>query len=103
MPLLFLVLSECYQWLILYLVRETTKKQSRIEKLSDKFAARAESQVYCAAILSKVYIEYLALQTFWTKAAIADSSLRSTLGKLGALYGLWSLDKHLVYFYQVGV
>lgn len=95
-------ISECYEWLILYLVKETDRKQTQIAKTSNNFVARADSQVYCAAILSRVYIEYLALRAFWTKISLAESTLVNTLSHLGALYGLWSLDKNLVYFYQGG-
>ncbi|XP_050304930.1 peroxisomal acyl-coenzyme A oxidase 3-like [Anthonomus grandis grandis] len=95
-------ISEAYEWLIVYLLKETEQKQATKEKLTNKFVARVESQVYGAAILSRVYIEYLALQAFWTKMQMADSSLKTVLRHLGALYGLWSLDKNLVYFYQGG-
>ncbi|CAH1121403.1 unnamed protein product [Ceutorhynchus assimilis] len=95
-------ISRCYEWLILYLLKETDKKQSSLEKITDKFFAKNESQVYGAVILSRVYLEYLALQRFWEKADKADSSLKGTLNKLGALYGLHCLDKNLVYFYQGG-
>ncbi|XP_030762697.1 peroxisomal acyl-coenzyme A oxidase 3 isoform X1 [Sitophilus oryzae] len=93
-------ISECYEWLIVYLLKQTDSKQSEIERRTNKFVARAESQVYCAALLSKVYIEYLALNYFWAKVCAADSTLINTLNNLGALYGLSSLEKHLVYFYQ---
>ncbi|KAF7287320.1 hypothetical protein GWI33_001685 [Rhynchophorus ferrugineus] len=94
------VILQCYEWLIVYLLNEANTKQSQISKKTNKFVARAESQVYCASILSKVYIEYLALKAFWAKTAKADSTLLPTLNNLAALYGLWSLDKYLVYFYQ---
>ncbi|XP_066246349.1 peroxisomal acyl-coenzyme A oxidase 3 isoform X1 [Euwallacea similis] len=95
-------ITESYQWLILYLVKEADKKQKNIAKKNNNFVAKTESQVYCAAILSKVFIEYYALETFWKQILVAHESLKETLWRLGALYGLWNLDKHLVYFYQGG-
>lgn len=94
---------ECYQWLILYLVQETDKKQNEaIRAGSDKFTARNESQVYRAAVLCRAYGEYTALRYYWSQVSAAEPSLRPTLNNVGCLYGLSCLDKHLVYFYQGG-
>ncbi|KAL1490173.1 hypothetical protein ABEB36_012910 [Hypothenemus hampei] len=92
-------ISECYEWLILYLLKEMDKKQT---KSSNKFEARAECQVFCAAVLSRVYMQYFCLQSYWDKVKGADESLQRVLGDLGALYGLSNLDKYLIYFYQGG-
>lgn len=75
---------EAYQWLILYLIKETEKKQDEaIKEGADRFTARNESQVYRAAVLSRSYGEYTALRYFWTKFATADGSLRNVLSNLG--------------------
>nr|XP_023014864.1 peroxisomal acyl-coenzyme A oxidase 3 [Leptinotarsa decemlineata]XP_023014871.1 peroxisomal acyl-coenzyme A oxidase 3 [Leptinotarsa decemlineata] len=96
-------IEESYQWLIIYLVRETENKQNEvIGRGLDKFTARNESQVYRAAVLSRAYAEYTALRYYWSKVGTANKELFSALANLGALYGLSCLDKHLVYFYQGG-
>ncbi|XP_028130693.1 peroxisomal acyl-coenzyme A oxidase 3 isoform X1 [Diabrotica virgifera virgifera] len=90
-----------YQWLIIYLVNETHKKQEEVLRRGlDRFTARNESQVYRAALLSKAYGEYTALSYFWEKVSKADKTLQAVLHNLGLLYGLSCLDKNLVYFYQ---
>lgn len=94
---------ECYQWLILYLVQETDKKQNEVINAgADKFTARNESQVYRAAVLSRAYGEYTALRYYWSQVSTAEPSLQAPLNSVGCLYGLSCLDKHLVYFYQGG-
>ncbi|XP_060527948.1 peroxisomal acyl-coenzyme A oxidase 3-like isoform X2 [Cylas formicarius] len=93
---------ECYQWLLLYLVKATDTKQTEVMKKQDKFTARNESQVYRAAILSRAFGEYLALRDYWQKVRSADITLVPILNNLGALYGLACLDRNLIYFYQGG-
>ncbi|XP_018332514.1 peroxisomal acyl-coenzyme A oxidase 3 [Agrilus planipennis] len=92
---------ECYEWLITYLVKVTDEKQKQlVDSGLCKFNARNNTQVYRAAILSKVYGEFTALNYYWNRIQRADQDLVLTLNKLGLLYGLWSLDKHLIYFYE---
>ncbi|KAJ8920088.1 hypothetical protein NQ315_011743 [Exocentrus adspersus] len=94
-------IMESYQWLILYLIEETDKRQNEAQEAgADKFTARNEAQVYRAAMLSRTYAEYTALRYYWCKISKAESSLRLVLNELGSLYGLSCLDKHLAYFYQ---
>lgn len=64
--------------------------------------ARNKSQVYCAAVLSKAFAEYLAIKYYWKRIHENDveANMVPVLEKLSLLYGLWSLDKHLIYFYQ---
>ncbi|XP_018577780.1 peroxisomal acyl-coenzyme A oxidase 3 [Anoplophora glabripennis] len=96
-------IMDCYQWLILYLVQETDKRQNEVVSAgADKFTARNESQVYRAALLSRAYSEYTALRYYWSQVSAADPSLQAMLNNVGYLYGLSCLDKHLVYFYQGG-
>lgn len=67
-----------------------------------KFVARNNVQVYRASVLSKVYAEYTAIRYYWRRIHEIDveDSLVPILEKLGILYGLWSLDKHLIFFYE---
>lgn len=67
-----------------------------------RFDARNHCQVYKASILTQVYSEYLAL--FYCRQVMSrlDNTLKPVLQKLYILYGLWCLDKHLIYFYQGG-
>lgn len=64
--------------------------------------ARNESQVFKATTLSKIFAEYLAIKYFWKRIHENDilNDSKCVLEKLGLLYGCWSLDKHLVYFYE---
>lgn len=92
---------KAYQWLIIYLINETDNKQNKLLNSGfDRFTARNESQVYRAALLSRVFAEYTALRYYWSHFLTVENELRKTLTNLGALYGLTCLDKHLVYFYQ---
>ncbi|KAF2895680.1 hypothetical protein ILUMI_10460 [Ignelater luminosus] len=98
-------ITRCYQWLITYLVKITHDKQTALlEHSKCKFTARNDSQVYKAAILSRVYGEFVALKYYWKRINRNDVeiSLRPILETLGILYGLSCLDKHLVYLYQGG-
>ncbi|KAF2895682.1 hypothetical protein ILUMI_10462, partial [Ignelater luminosus] len=93
----------CYKWLITYLVKITHEKQTALLAYSKcKFTARNNSQVYKAAILSRVYGEFVALMYYWKRINRNDVeiSLKPILETVGILYGLSCLDKHLVYFYQ---
>lgn len=58
--------------------------------------------MYNAAVLSRAYVELLAITHFCQRIAENDvePSSRVVLEKLGILYGLSCLDKHLVYFYK---
>lgn len=92
-----------YELLLVYLLSETDKKQRAIiQNGGSKFGAKNNSQVYRAAVLPKAYCEYTALKYFWRRIHLDDvePELVAILEKLGILYGLWSLDKHLIYFYE---
>lgn len=101
----FLVIRDCYEWLVVFLITETDRKQKiLLQRNPCKFTARNNSQVYKAAVLSRVYAEFTALSFFWERIHKddVDESTRRVLNHLGVLYGLWCLDKHLPYFYQGG-
>lgn len=93
-----------YEWLITYLVAETDKKQNDLTNGgASRFVARNDSQVYKASVLSKAFAEYLAIKYYWKRiherGDVPNDSINA-LEMLGILFGLWSLDKHLVYFYE---
>lgn len=68
------------------------------------FTARNYAKVYRTSVLTRAYCEHLALNFFLKEAEnhSQDSNIATVLEKLGKLYGLWSLDKHLIYFYEGG-
>lgn len=99
----FLVLLECYEWLVSYLLEETyTKLKNEARRTECLFTALNNSQVYKASLLSKVYGEYMILK--WYLECISndniETSLKSVLKTLGLLYGLYNLDKHLIYYHE---
>lgn len=103
--IIFSVITECFEWLIAYLLLETYNKQRQLTDSGQcKITARNNSQVFKAAVLSRVYAEFLAFSHFWqrTHTPDIDDSSKVVLEKLGYLYALTCLDKHLVYFYQGG-
>ncbi|XP_077292110.1 peroxisomal acyl-coenzyme A oxidase 3-like [Arctopsyche grandis] len=96
-------LINSYQWLICWLADVTSKKmKDEMANGKSRFDARIQCQVYKASILTQVYSEYLAL--FYSRQVLSrlDNTLKPVLQKLYILYGLWCLDKHLIYFYQGG-
>ncbi|XP_045475294.1 peroxisomal acyl-coenzyme A oxidase 3 isoform X2 [Harmonia axyridis] len=94
---------ECYEWLIIYLVDRVSKKMQQLCQLGhSRFAARNLVQVYKSRVMSRAYAELNAIRYYETKIQSYQPDLRNTLDQLGVLYGLYNLDKHLVYFYQGG-
>ncbi|KAL4707427.1 hypothetical protein ACJJTC_008612 [Scirpophaga incertulas] len=94
---------DTYQWLLCWLLKETHDKyQSEIAKGLSKFEAKTKSQVYRWKTLTRVYAEYLVLMFTLEAIPTKDQQLQPVLYKLFYLFGLWSLDKHLVELYQGG-
>ncbi|KAK5644684.1 hypothetical protein RI129_005984 [Pyrocoelia pectoralis] len=95
-------IRQTYEWLITYLLKITHQKQMELMTTQNRFTARNHSQVYKATVLSKAYGEYVTLKYYWK--CIYDQNLERdlvvVLEALGLLYGLSSLDKHLVYLLQ---
>lgn len=96
-------LMSTYKWLICYVLKQTHQKyESELDKGLSKFEARAKCQVYKWKTLTTLYAEYLALLFFLEELQKKDEELQPVLRKLFLLYGLWSLDGHLVELYQGG-
>ncbi|KAI8434627.1 hypothetical protein MSG28_003160 [Choristoneura fumiferana] len=97
------IILSTYRWLLCYLLKETHDQyQSLIASGLTKFHAKAKTQVYKWQTLTQVYAEYLALMFSLESIGRKEKDLQPVLEKQFLLYGLWSLDRHLVELYQGG-
>ncbi|NXM61371.1 ACOX3 oxidase, partial [Illadopsis cleaveri] len=94
-----------YKWLVCHLLRESDLKMNK-EKQAGRsdFEAKNNCQVYYCRSLAIAFIEQTALQRYhdFTHHPSVPGALQPVLRNLTALYGLWSLSKHLAVLYQGG-
>lgn len=94
---------QTYQWLTCYLLKETITKLDSIVGQQGDFWAKNNSQVFLAKTCAMVYVQHFILQTMLIVVNEAtDAGIKAVLQKLFALYGLWSLEKHLGTLYEGG-
>jgi acyl-CoA oxidase len=99
------VILEAYRFLVSYLMRASVNKMKQeLDSGKDLFTARTNSQVYYCRSLSMVYIEHVVLDRWNTFLQVEnmEESLAIVLKRLGSLYGLWALEKHLPTLYEGG-
>lgn len=98
-----------YRWLVCKLsVDSSAKLQNELDCGKEMFTANNDSQVYYCRTLALAYIELTILSRFCDflfgqqKNTTGNEELLSVLLKIASLFGLWSIEKHMVTLYQGG-
>ncbi|XP_068085337.1 peroxisomal acyl-coenzyme A oxidase 3 isoform X2 [Anabrus simplex] len=97
-------LLAAYKWLVCWLLEATEARvQSQLRMGKDPFTAKNDSQVFYARTLSIAFIQHDILRRFFEHIlSNPDPQQQLVLSRLGSLYGVWSLEKHLSILYQGG-
>ncbi|XP_054714443.1 peroxisomal acyl-coenzyme A oxidase 3-like isoform X2 [Uloborus diversus] len=95
---------DMYEWLVCYLLHKSSSKyEAELKKSQNAFTARCNSQVYNCHTLSIAFCQLVMLKRFLKLISKTDDlAIKCILEKLGRLYGLWSIDKHLAIFHSGG-
>lgn len=96
---------EAYKFMVCWLLKVSSQKyKERLSIDKDPFISKSNSQVYFARTLSFTFCEELVLERWhnFTNVEELEQSLAQVLERLGILYGLWALEKHLGTLYQAG-
>lgn len=96
---------EAYKFMVCWLLKISSKKLKERQSIDkDAFIAKSNSQVYFSRTLSFAFCEELVLERWhnFTNVEELEHSLAQVLERLGILYGLWALEKHLATLYQAG-
>ncbi|KAK3587288.1 hypothetical protein CHS0354_034441 [Potamilus streckersoni] len=103
------VILGAYRWLIAQLLVDSAAKLSeQYSTGKDSFTARNDSQAYFCRSLSLAFIEHTVLDRFFKMieegrdGEDTPQELHKVLLRMGALFGLWRLEKHLATLYQGG-
>lgn len=102
------VCLDAYKWLVCHLLKDSNRRlQSQLASGKDSFTARNDSQAYFCRSLAVAYVEHEVLRRFVGILKEKDGveppqDLYPVLRRLSALYGLWSLERHLTTLYQGG-
>ncbi|KAL5015832.1 hypothetical protein ScPMuIL_005421 [Solemya velum] len=102
------VVVHAYKWLVLkLLVDSAARLQKELDSGKDSFSARNDSQAYYCRTLALVYVEHANINRYYQMLQGEDDEavpddLHPVLQKLGSLFALWSLEKHIATLYQGG-
>ncbi|XP_076452929.1 LOW QUALITY PROTEIN: peroxisomal acyl-coenzyme A oxidase 3-like [Babylonia areolata] len=102
------VTLEAYKWLVCRPADDSHQRlQSQLAGGKDAFTARNNSQTYFCRSLALAFIEHEVLRRFMgvlteKEGEATPEPLQPVLRRMCALYGLWSLEKHLTTLYQGG-
>lgn len=99
-------LLEIFQALVCHLLEYSVDRVTALQKMGlGAFEARNKSQMFLAKNLSLAFVESVALEKFnqFLDTSAFEKSEKVVLQKLGLLYGLFKLEKHLSHLFEFGM